>query len=110
MRQWRVGHFVDAGHAAGGDRAHQDRRSRIGRIVDPERAVSIAAVKGRDPSRRDRQDAVRAGDRRCRLLPGKSGRPAEKCQAGSRKDINAGIGSVGNEDVSGHRVGEADVE
>jgi hypothetical protein len=37
-------------------------------------------------------------------------RPAEKCQAGSRKDIDTGIGPVGDKEVSGHRVGEADVE
>jgi hypothetical protein len=36
MRQGRIGHFVDPGRAAGQDRLLEGRRSRIGRVVDPE--------------------------------------------------------------------------
>src|SRR5262245_34915799 len=111
LRQGRIGHFVDPGRAAGRDRLLEDRRSRIGRVVDPERAAPVTGVEGGDPSRGDRQNAIRAGKVVSGWrLPGKPVRPAEKCQAGSRKDIDTGIGPVGDKDVSGHRVGEADVE
>ena len=79
-----------------------------GRVVDPERAVAVTAVKDCDPARSDRQNAIGAGHRGCRLLPGKPGGPAKKCQAGSRKDTDTGIGPVGDKDVSSHRVREAE--
>ena len=110
FRQGRIGHFVDPGRAAGRDRLLEERRSRIGRVVDPERAGAVTGVEGCDPSRGDRQNAVGAGSVIDLRLPDKPGRPAEKRQAGSRNDIDTGIGPVGDKDFSGHRVGEADVE
>jgi hypothetical protein len=46
LRQGRKGHFVDPGRAAGRDRLLEDRRSRIGRVVDPERAAAVTDVEG----------------------------------------------------------------
>ena len=62
-RQGREGHFVDPGRPAGRDRRRGAARiSWIGELEDLERAVAVTGVKRCDPSRGDRQNAIRAGN------------------------------------------------